>query len=168
MPDNTDYDPVADSIVLIEAQIAKWQTALESLREVQAMRAQSGVAAGTVRTAREVSFSHDAFFGMTLGDAARKYLAATKKTAATSALAEALVAGGWKTAAKNIPETIRAILSRNSDFVKINGEFGLAEWYPGRKAATKRRSAVSSSEESSEDETSSSEEESSSESEEES
>jgi hypothetical protein len=77
---------------------------------------------------------HEVFFNMTAADAAKKYLAATKKTALISTLSDALVYGGWKTSAKNIPENLRTILSRHPDFVRINGEFGLAEWYPGRKA----------------------------------
>ena len=44
-------------------------------------------------------------------------------------------------------------LNRNPTFVVINGEFGLAEWYPGRKAGNKRQRAnaapVSSEDESS-------------------
>jgi hypothetical protein len=76
---------------------------------------------------------------MTAGDAAKKYLGAIKKTATVNAIGDALIAGGWKTASRNISENLRTILSRHPDFVKINGEFGLAEWYPGRRSSMPRR-----------------------------
>jgi hypothetical protein len=91
-----------------------------------------------------VSFANDAFFGMTVADATKKYLAAIKKTASVAMISEALVAGGWKTSAKNIPENVRALVSRTPGIVRINGEFGLAEWYPGRKTPLKRVPVVTS------------------------
>ena len=54
-------------------------------------------------------------------------------------VADALIAGGFKTAAKNFVETVRSILSHNPSFAFMNGEFGLAEWYPGRKPGAKKR-----------------------------
>jgi len=80
---------------------------------------------------------------MTAGEAAKKYLNALKKTATVNAIMETLLAGGWKTSAKNITENLRTILSRHPDFVRINGEFGLAEWYPGRKTTRRQGPAIS-------------------------
>jgi hypothetical protein len=66
-------------------------------------------------------------------------------------LAEALQAGGWKTASKNVTETLRVTLGRHPDFVKINAEFGLAEWYPGRRTSQRRAGSGALSESSSEE-----------------
>jgi hypothetical protein len=97
-----------------------------------------GASASPVQQNGAVAFSNDAFFGMTISDASRKYLTAIKKTATARAITDALLAGGFKSAAKNFVESVRSILSRNSSFALVNGEFGLAEWYPGRKIAPKK------------------------------
>jgi hypothetical protein len=159
MTNGSELDPITASIALMEAQIAKWQAALDALREVQTMRGQTSSAGSFARSGADPNFGHDAFFGMTAAEAGKKYLSAIKKTATPKTIADALQAGGWKTASKNVPENVRTILNRNSAFVVINGEFGLSEWYPGRKSATKSRAATatsSSEEESTEDESSSS------------
>jgi hypothetical protein len=125
----------------LESKIAAMQSMIDNLRAMSGgVGPVTGLAAAqhVVPQANGAAFAHDAFFGMTVADGAKKFLAATKKTATVGTIGEALVAGGWKTAAKNIPENIRSILSRTPEFVRINGEFGLAEWYPGRKTASKK------------------------------
>jgi hypothetical protein len=140
MSDPVEVDPIELAIAAVEAQIEKLQNARETLLGLRGITAGAFAPANASRQpSAEATFGHDAFFGMTVGDATKKYLNARKRTAPTKVIADALVAGGWKTASKNVSENIRAILSRNDDFVKINGEFGLAEWYPGRKATTKPR-----------------------------
>ena len=132
------YEPV---IADLKSRIATLQAMLDNLENLRAgaplqttgQRAASLRIGGTI-----VNFGHDAFFNLTAADAAKKYLSAIKKTASVNTLADSLVAGGWKSSSKNIPENLRAILGRHPDFVRINGEFGLAEWYPGRKAAAGR------------------------------
>jgi len=109
---------------------------VQALGSVPSPTQQNGVAA----------FSNDSFFGMTIGESAKKYLNATKKTATARAIAEALVAGGFKTTAKNFIENVRSILSRSPLFVLVNGQFGLAEWYPGRKTPPKRVGAATQEE----------------------
>jgi len=161
MSDGTEVDAIGAAIAAVEAQIAKLQAGLETLKAIGPLMGQTATT-GTQRNGGDVAFGHDAFFQMKAADAAKKYLSAIKKTASPKVIADALVAGGWKSASKNIPENIRAILNRNDSFVVINGEFGLAEWYPGRKSGRRSASAASSSEDSSDSETSSSEEESSS------
>jgi hypothetical protein len=121
----------------LEAKIAAMQSMVDNLRAM----AGSGPTSSTPSPqsgGSTVSFPNDAFFGMTVADATKKYLAAIKKTASVATISEALVAGGWKTSAKNIPENVRALVSRTPGIVRVNGEFGLAEWYPGRKTPLKR------------------------------
>lgn len=142
MSDGTAVDIYEPVIVDLKSRIATLQAMLDNLENLRTGTPlqTTGNTGGLRISATAVNFGHDAFFNMTAADAAKKYLSATKKTASINVLSDALVAGGWKTSAKNIPENLRAILSRHPDFVRINGEFGLAEWYPGRKTA--RRTAI--------------------------
>ena len=133
------YEPV---IAELKAQIEEWQkmiVGLELMRSKGIVHA-SGASAIPQQTRQDtsVSFSNDAFFGMTIADAAKKYLGTIKKTAKANTIADALLAGGLKTAAKVFVESVRSILSKHPNFVLINGEFGLSEWYPGRKVAPKK------------------------------
>lgn len=137
MSDDTEVDAIGAAIAAVEAQIAKLQAAIETLRGIGPLMGQA-VSVGASRNGAE-AFGHDAFFGMTAGDAAKKYLSAVKKTATSKTIADALLAGGWKSASKNVPENVRTILNRHAGFVVINGEFGLTEWYPGRKSGPKPR-----------------------------
>ena len=125
------YDAV---IADLEGKIAALQLTIDNLKNVRGF---AGLPTATVVKPQgqggAPSFPHDAFFQMTIADAAKKYLAVVKKTASANVLADVLVAGGLKSSSKNVAENIRTILSRHPDFVRINGEFGLAEWYPGRR-----------------------------------
>jgi hypothetical protein len=84
---------------------------------------------------------HDAFFGMTIPDAARKYLTwgASRKTKSNAELCDGLLAGGFQTSAANFAESVRSTLSRNNDFVKIQGQWGMREWYGDRAGKRKPR-----------------------------
>lgn len=136
------YEPV---IWALKAQIEEWQKMVERL---EWMRANGTVGGAPVLATAQPAvsknggpvFSNDSFFGLTIAEAAKKYLGAIKKTASVRAISDALIAGGLKSAAKNPVENVRSTLSRMPAFVLINGEFGLAEWYPGRKAVLKQRS----------------------------
>jgi hypothetical protein len=136
------YEPV---IAELKAQMEECQRVISML---ELMRSKAGFSAPIASVAAAaipsqpngiVAFANDAFFGMTIADAAKKYLAATKKTATARVISDALIAGGFKTSAKNFVENVRSILSRNSGIAFVNGEYGLAEWYPGRKSSAKAR-----------------------------
>lgn len=79
----------------------------------------------------------DAFFGLGLIDAAKKYLAMVKAPKSAREIAEALVAGGFTTTSKDFSNTVFSVLSREHKqdgvIVKVNTGFGLPEWYPGLK-----------------------------------
>jgi len=84
---------------------------------------------------------HDAFFGMTIPDAARKFLTwgGSRSTKSNSDLCDGLLAGGFQTNAANFAESVRSTLSRNTDFVKIQGQWGMREWYGDRAGKRKPR-----------------------------
>ena len=127
----------------LEAKIASLQMTVDNLKNVRgmtsALTAVSAIKPGPVRQEGTSNFGHDAFFGMTIPDAAKKYLAAAKKTVSIPTLVDALLAGGLKSASTNMRENVRSALGRNPEFVRINGEFGLADWYPGKKTQLKKR-----------------------------
>jgi len=133
------YEPV---IAEMKAQIEECQRVIVTLEMMRSKGAISGaVSAAPTSTTQSASFSNDSFFGMTIAEAAKKFLTATRKTATAKIIADALVAGGFKTSAKNFVETVRSIVSRHQYFAFVNGEFGLSEWYPGRKAGSKKSAA---------------------------
>jgi hypothetical protein len=115
--------------------------------------------------ASESDIPRDAFFGMTIPEAAKKFLSIVKATKSNSELCAALLKGGFKTQAANFGEVVRSTLQRHQDFVKVNGEWGLGEWYGNRGGGRRVRRAGTlqidnpendeSSEESSEDPSSS-------------
>ena len=147
------YDAV---IADLESKVAALLTTIANLKSMRdgAVLTRGDTASVKITPQRNgvpASFSHDAFFGMTATDAAKKYLSAIKKTANVTVLADALQAGGWKTASKNVSETLRVTLGRHPDFVKINAEFGLAEWYPGRRTSQRRAVSTVPTESSSEE-----------------
>lgn len=138
------YDAV---IADLESRRDKLTAMIDSLRELQAGLAGQpippsppGGNGGGVRQSAtgEVSFASDAFFGKSIPEAAKCYLAAMKRTRPNSDVCAALQAGGLTSSAKNFGETVRAILTRNPDFVKVNGEWGLVEWYPGYRAKKRK------------------------------
>ncbi len=131
------YEPV---IAEMKAQIEECQRVIVTLEMMRSKGASAAPASGGVSTStpQGAPFSKDAFFGMTIAESSKKFLTVTKKTATAKTIADALVAGGFKTSAKNFVETVRSIVSRHQYFAFVNGEFGLADWYPGRKANPKK------------------------------
>jgi len=130
------YEPV---IAEMKAQIEECQRVIVTLEMMRSKGLNQAASVPTAKpAAQSATFSNDAFFGMTIAEGTKKFLSATKKTATAKTIADALVAGGFKTSAKNFVETVRSIVSRHQYFAFVNGEFGLAEWYPGRKVPPKK------------------------------
>jgi hypothetical protein len=151
MADVTQIDIYEAVILDLESKISSLQATVANLRNISSIVSQISQAPTTSPAQRATQnvadFGHDAFFGMTVGEAAKKYLKVVKKTVSIPVLVDALLAGGLKSASTNMRENVRSILGRHPDFVRINGEFGLAEWYPGRKPATRRKVADRDAEE---------------------
>jgi hypothetical protein len=136
------FEPV---ISTMRAQIEEWQRMIERLEWMRSNGVVGSPSLGPIPATTPQNgapvFGNDSFFGLTIAEGAKKYLTAMKKTVGAKTIAEALVAGGFKTSSKNFVEGVRSILSRSPIFVLINGEVGLAEWYPGRKSSQKRSTA---------------------------
>jgi hypothetical protein len=110
----------------------------------------SGISSATVKTGTPTevadhptddsgvpsAFRADAFFGMTIVEAAKKYLRAMKKPQTTAQITSALQGGGYLFGSTNAVNTVGAVLHRannKGDVLKVGkGSYGLPEWYPGR------------------------------------
>ena len=79
----------------------------------------------------------DSFFGMNILDAAVKYLQIEKRPKRAEEIADALLAGGYMSNAKNFHANVSTTLRRDDDrgglTVRMhNKTWALAEWYPSR------------------------------------
>ena len=79
------------------------------------------------------------FAGLTLTDAAQRYLDMVKEPQSTAEIAEALERGGYPTRSRNFINTVRSVLARHTktvgEIVKVHKNWGLAEWsHAGGKA----------------------------------
>jgi len=77
----------------------------------------------------------DAFFGLSIPDAIRKYLGMVKTPQSPRAITTALERGGFHHASKNFYTTVFTALKRqqNKTLIKIRNDWGLIDWYPGLK-----------------------------------
>lgn len=85
----------------------------------------------------------DAYLGMSIPDATKKHLTATRKKLSTQEVLDALEAGGLP---KSSYQTVYGVLRRREkmvgDVVSYKGDWGLAEWFPGyRKPQVKVKKA---------------------------
>ncbi len=75
----------------------------------------------------------DAFFSLSVPDAARKYLSIVKRPAGAKEIEQAVREGGFQTVAKNFYANLYTSLVRSEEtFVKVGKKWGLVEWYPRR------------------------------------
>jgi hypothetical protein len=126
------------------ADLAKWRdeinAAIDMMTRLGDKRA--GGAVGLVGGGADIP--PDAFFGLTIPEAAKKYLAIVHRPQSLQEIADGLLKGGMVTTAKDFPATIHAIFRRNAEgeIIRVGDNWALAEWYnkkprvrkPGRKA----------------------------------
>ncbi len=88
-----------------------------------------------------VALLADAFFGMTLLDAIKKYLAAVKRPQSPKEIMDALERGGYAHTSKRFYGTVYNALTRaeGADLVKVKDDWGLREWYPNLRRAKGRQ-----------------------------
>src|SRR5258708_29443646 len=133
----TPYDA---AIASLEAERDEIERALEVMHKFRARHEQGGglfsrstpMASGAIGDDEDIA--SDTFFGMTIADAAVKFLSkwAGRKPQPTNAIIDALERGGLK---RSVYTTVYGILSRRAkkqrDVVNVNGDWGLAAWYLG-------------------------------------
>jgi hypothetical protein len=135
MPDDmTDLDAMIEAF---EAKIASMQEAVAALRKAKDALGGAGVAVGA---RGETEIGSDTFTGMTIAEAAEKYLRIVGRPARTTeTITKALVRGGLSRVS---PESVASILVREHNnegpVVRVQkGVFGLASWYPRRPPKTR-------------------------------
>jgi hypothetical protein len=84
------------------------------------------------------SIPDDAFFGLSIGEAAKKYLGIMKRKQSIREIAEALDNGGLPHSSTNFFNTVATMLNRaakgDPELVRVGrGEWGLAGWYGNRR-----------------------------------
>jgi hypothetical protein len=145
-----DYEAV---IADLEAKKAHLETMIAGLRSLAGMTGLgtvppgAGPGSGVNANGRIAS---DAFFGKSIPEAAVVHLGNVRRKLSTQALMDAMEAGGLPKSKYN---TVYAILRRREsmvgDIINMQGEWGLAAWYPNHvkaaKAAAAKKGVVSES-----------------------
>jgi len=79
----------------------------------------------------------DTFFGLSIAEAAIRWLSIVKKQQTTREIVDGLEAANYHHTSQNFINTVNTALYRRerdeADVVKIGRNWALAEWYPGRR-----------------------------------
>jgi hypothetical protein len=129
------YDLVLADLI---AQRDKLNAAIEAIQAIK-----GGAPIATSETIRHtngsgsVKIESDSFFGLTVLEATKKYLAMAKRPQKAVTITEALRQGGYHFSAASPVATVGALLRRDDnadgEIVKLpDGTFGLASWYKTR------------------------------------
>lgn len=139
----TAYDAAINDI---QSRISALQGVLDSLLQLRAQISGSPIPPPQPvdrSNGSDTTIRHDTFFGMTIGDAANKYLMMVKATRSTGAIADALEQGGLKHSSKDFNTTVRSVLGGRKDFLRVNGDWGLTAWYPAMRNKEDKRGKTS-------------------------
>jgi hypothetical protein len=143
------------SISSMIAQLKQQQTvlaeaigALEKLESsgFGSMQAPSGLSGSGIP--REIQ--PDTFYGMSIAEAARKFLAVSgKKPQTTDSITDALGRGGLTATRDSVGTILVRVANQDGDIVRVGrGLWGLFEWYPGRQRRAKKKTENGAIEES--------------------
>lgn len=131
-----DYQAVLDDL---ERQKAGIQNAIDALRQAISGGAVGSTGAATSRPVDPLSIPSDAFFGLSIGEAAKKYLTIVKRKQTIQEIADALERGGLPHTSTDFASTVRAMINRQAksdpDLVRVGpgASWGLASWYGNRR-----------------------------------
>ncbi len=131
-----DYEAV---IADLEAKIEHLQATLAGIKAVAGMGGLgTAPTPGTPTGGGGGKIASDAFFGKSIPEAAVIHLGNVRRKLSTQALMDAMEAGGLPKSKYN---TVYAILRRREsmvgDIINMQGEWGLAAWYPNHVKAAK-------------------------------
>jgi hypothetical protein len=134
-----DYEAV---IADLEAKKAHLETMIAGLRSVAGMAGLGAPPSGGPGGSTPYSdgkIASDAFFGKSIPDAAVIHLGNVRRKLSTQQLMDAMESGGLPKSKYN---TVYAILRRREsqvgDIVNMQGEWGLAAWYPNHVKKAKK------------------------------
>ena len=101
---------------------------------IAALRAVMSAAGDSVSVQSGGNLAPNAFLGMSIPDAVKKYLGMVKQKKSTQDLMKALEAGGMpEIAYSSVYAVLRRRQKQFGDIVNMKGDWGLAEWYPNFK-----------------------------------
>jgi hypothetical protein len=120
----------------LEAKRTAIDSAIGAVRQILNLGAEQGVAAAASEKKKELGTDvrFDSFFGMSVPDAIRKFLAMSKRSQALSDICRALQEGGLPTTSKNLMGVVGPTLSRMKsagELISVKRRWGLSEWYRG-------------------------------------
>jgi hypothetical protein len=132
-----DYEAV---IADLDAKRAALDAAIAALRLAVSIGAQVTMGTAGAVPAKPIdpaSIPDDAFFGLSIGEAAKKYLLMVKRKQSVREIADALERGGLPHTSSNFVNTVATMLNRTAkdqELVRVGrGEWGLAAWYGNRR-----------------------------------
>lgn len=138
MPEQPTGGHLENTLADLKVRRTKLDAAIAAIEELLGV---APSAAANVATPSESmvngQISSDAFFGMSIPDAVKKYLRMVRRKQPTLVIARALEGGGFQHSSKYFPNTVRTALGRMDEVVQVGKEWGLAEWYPGLRKSTK-------------------------------
>ena len=129
-------------ITHLEAKRASLDAAISALRLALDMGATTALSGATPSAATKpidpANIRDDAFFGLSIGDAAKRYLEMVKRKQSIKEIADALDRGGLPHTSSNFMNTVGTMLNRaaknDPELVRVGrGEWGLAGWYGNRR-----------------------------------
>lgn len=131
-------EPVDYEAVLadLRAKRASLDTAIAALEQIHVGSSGSGGSAAAAKPIDPSSIPDDAFFGLSVVEAAKKYLALVKRKQSVKEIADALDRGGLPHTSSDFVGTVATMLRRANDaeLAKVGrGDWGLAGWYGNRR-----------------------------------
>lgn len=128
----------------LEAKRATIDTMIANLRQIMGLGASvaiTGGVQGVVAGAKPIdpaNIRDDAFFGLSIGEAGKRYLEMVKRKQSTQEIADALERGGLPHTSTNFTNTVGTMMNRlakaDPDIARVGrGEWGLAAWYGNRR-----------------------------------
>ena len=139
MTDNNDpYETVLNDLRAQRAEIDAAIAAIERLRGNKPDPSRMTQAVPMGQNTARFDIPQDAFFGLTILEAAKKYLSTMKRPQATQQIVEALRNGGLTSSSRTLKQTVYSVLRRDMksstpSVIKVGSGWGLTEWYPGRR-----------------------------------
>ncbi len=148
-----DYEAVLADLRAKRERIDAAITGIETMLGIQALTAPSG--SQQTKQPDDVGLGPGAFLGMTIVDAAKKYLAYKRQNQRTEEILKALQDGGLVLTGESPLNVVGSVLNRNynngGDLVKVSrGTWGLAAWHPRLKKKPDAKNGSSDQEDSGE------------------
>jgi hypothetical protein len=138
MSQEIDDDPV---LAHMKAMLASLQSAIAHYEAFKGLRPSEGLTDGakvspSVVDDRPEQLGPGVFHGLSISEAAKRFLEITKKKQKTRAICDAIQKGGIETDAKNFLSNVYTTLLRNKDFIRVGSYWALADWHPTRVGTT--------------------------------